>query len=1583
MKHRYLILFGVLIAGLAFAHCYGQVSTGATQFGSFSGSPDAVNLGNLNTTWTIPIRHKQGRGQNFIYDLIYNSSIWYPVASNGSSSWQPVGNWGWQGLSPAGTADYITYQIVYTTGQCGNPPGSGGYQEWVYQNFAYLDNLGIRHQYGGQGLYISTTCGAYGPPAGFQPSSGTLTLSDGTGYTLHVALGQGSVSGSVTTPNGTTRTPPALTAAPTQTASTTSTDRNGNQITSSNGSYTDTLGQPALGIAGVAPTNTTLSYVSPTGAEVSYVVSYKSYTVATNFGCSITEYPATAVYLVDKVTLPDGRYYQMGYEPTPGSSGYVTGRPSSVTLPTGGTISYAYTGSNNGIECSDGSTAGLTRTTPDGQWTYARAGSGTQWTTTVTAPLNNGAQNQTVISFLTDTSVYNFYEISRQVYSGSATSGTLLQTSLTCYSGNCSATTGDTATTVTAPILQRQITVQMPNSTARAYGQLVKYDGSGDVIEDDVYDVGSGGAYGGLLRKTTTQYASFGQNIALINLPSYTIVYDGSNNMVSQTVYHYDESSVTSTSGTPQHQSVAPSGNVTSVYQDVTASTALAQTYTYFDTGNVQTAKDVNGQQTSYTYGACGNSLPTFVSSPLSLSTGATWNCSGGVLLTSTDVNANTTTYTYNDANYWRITSTTDPLLNVTTQSYPTQSSNASEAVLNFNAGQSTSDQLVTYDALGRTQLTSVRQGPSATTFDIRAVSYDSLGRQYHSSLPYGGSAGIVNSNAPGTATLYDALGRVASVTDSRGGSISYAWTQNDLLVTKGPAASGENAKRRQLEYNGAGLLTSVCEISSGSGSGACGQNTPQTGFLTKYTYDGAGRLIGVSQNAQAGSSGVQTRSIHYDMLGRTLSETIPEWSAGTGVAGTSTYAYDSDSSGSCSGSFPGDLVKKVDNAGNVTCFTYDGLHRSLSSTVVAGPYSGVTPQVHMIYDAATYNGTAMNDVKGSVAEAYTCTGTCSSKLTDIFFSFSPVTTGSKKGGVLAQMWESTPHSNGYFLTQDTYYPNGALGAISAQLGSASIGIPSLGYTLDGEGRPYTAIDATNCLNIVAATFYNVSSLPTSVVFGNAATGATNDVDSFLYDPSTNRPTQFKYAVNPTSGSFTTAGTLTWNPNGSLKQMTYTDGNDSTKNQSCGYSMDDVNRLASVNCVGSWAQNFNYDAFGNIQKSGPSNPGPGQITSSYMAGYNAVTNQVNSGVPASYDANGNQTQNSWATFAWNATAQPVNVNGVAATYDALGRMVETGSGSTYTQFVFRPSGDKLASVQNGSLSKGTIPLPGGGSAIYNASGLSFIRHKDWLGSSRLATTWAHAIYSKEAYAPFGETYNEAGTQDRSFTGQDQDTTPGVYDYLFRKYDPTAGRWLSPDPSGWEAVSAAYPQSLNRYAYVQNDPMRLIDTNGLMCTYYHPDGSVSETISGDCRNPGGVDDDGEYHPDDEFTLQGAGKTIFTYSCSVDDTQCMAQYTQTVTSYIQDVPVGIDIWHCPSCKNIWQQSNCVVSKPLQDVGKDMLFGIGTDAAKGALGPEGGYGSILKGAWQSAKEGTATLAAGILAYGTVIYKTVKYTVAGCPSD
>src|SRR5579863_1943488 len=85
-----------------------QVATGTPPYGTFSNGPDVINIGNLNAHWTIPVLNKAGRGQNFTYNITYDSSVWYPVGSSGEQSWQPVAGWGWQGLTQT---SYISYTM--------------------------------------------------------------------------------------------------------------------------------------------------------------------------------------------------------------------------------------------------------------------------------------------------------------------------------------------------------------------------------------------------------------------------------------------------------------------------------------------------------------------------------------------------------------------------------------------------------------------------------------------------------------------------------------------------------------------------------------------------------------------------------------------------------------------------------------------------------------------------------------------------------------------------------------------------------------------------------------------------------------------------------------------------------------------------------------------------------------------------------------------------------------------------------------------------------------------------------------------------------------------------------------------------------------------------------------------------------------------------------------------------------------------------------------------------------------------------------------------------------------------------------
>lgn len=828
-------------------------------------------------------------------------------------------------------------------------------------------------------------------------------------------------------------------------------------------------------------------------------------------------------------------------------------------------------------------------------------------------------------------------------------------------------------------------------------------------------------------------------------------------------------------------------GNLTTVTSSTQGTASLSKTFTYYNTGNVAVTTDVNGAQTTYNYAnatsSCGNAFPTSVSEPLSLSKSMTWNCTGGVETSVTDENNDTVSTAYSDPGFWRPASITDQESNTTNLTYTSLTS--VESALNFNGSVSTADMLSTLDVLGRSHLSQRKQSPGATMYDSVETDYDSLGRPSRTTAPYSGTAGQTNGSAPATTQTYDALNRPLVTTDGDGGTVTFSYTGNDTLQTVGPAPTGENTKRRQSEYNSIGQLTSVCEVTSLTGSGTCGQTTSATGYWTKYTYDVLGDLLTVTQNAQSATT--QSRTYTYDMLGRMLSETNPE-------TGAINYVYDTDAT--C-GTSNGDLVKRTDAAGNVTCYTYDALHRQTSITYPSGPNSGSnSPGKFFVYDSATVDGNTMGNTKSRLAEAYTATCSTCSKITDEGFNYSP-------RGEVATVYESTPHSGEYFWVAQTYFANGALQQENNNLGS----LPNFTYGVDGEGRPYSvSVNAGNGQNPVSSTTYNAASEATALTLGSG------DSDSFGYDPNTFRMTQYKFTVGATPQSV--VGNLTWNANGTLGKLAITDAFNSTNTQTCTYGHDDLARVASGNCGSLWSQTFTYDAFGNITKAG---------TNSFNPGYNPITNRMSTG--ATYDSNGDVLTDSLHSYAWDVETRPTTIDTVTATYDALGRMVEQTKSGTSTEIVYDCTGNRLALMNGTSTVKGFAPLPAGATAVYNGSGLLYYRHPDWLGSSRFSSTPSRTMYNDLAYAPFGEQYAAAGTTgvtNTSFAGNNQDTTTNLYDAQFREYEIT-GRWPSPDPAGLKAVDPRNPQSWNRYAYVMNNPLSVTDPSGLAgMTCHRPD-----------------------------------------------------------------------------------------------------------------------------------------------------------------
>ena len=1443
-----LIMLAVLVTKIAVT----QVATGAPPYSTINGNPDQVNLANLNVHLTIPVLHKNGRGLPFDFDLAYDSSFWYPVLYNGTTYWDPVPTAGWGGS-------------VIDIGYLWFIAGTDGVEYDYMCDFVYYDGLGTPHWFGpGNGVF--PYCAVYDFYYGIDYPYAAMTT-DNSGYTLTADAYTGimtltSADGDHIIPMGTLPLNPQV-----QPGSVF--DRNGNEITeNTSGQFTDTLGTIALTQSGGTqnpknPQPSYFKYTGPNSTPEQVVATPIAYTVMTNFQCTnpkVVDYPAQVGSLVDTITLQDHSTYHFTYEQTPGTctpiagtySGYcTTARIASVTLPTGGTISYKYTGGNNGIECSDGSASGLQRTTPDSTtpWNYSRTlGSGAAMTTTMTDPLGN----ETITSF------QGIYETQRQVYTGSST---LLETVNTCYNGSASPCTG---IAITLPIAQRTATTELGIVGKGVESQTVTfYNSNGLASEEDDYDFGTtGGSPGGLLRKVLFNYATLGNGI-LDKISSVTVE-DGGSHVVSQVNLGYDETAPTPTQGTPQHISGFSGGNLTSLSAYVNSSTNLYQTFTYYDTGNIltstdaSTSKTVKGAPTTYSYGSgsCGNSFVTSIAEPLNLSKSMTWDCTGGVVTSTTDENSQQTTLTYVDSGgnadpFWRALQVTTPYQGATLTDLDAYTPNLETNEVAISSSGAYSSRFAGLDSLGRDDLIATDMGPRSTCkivctvlgctiqcvgskdkYDVTGTLFDAAGHGYLQQLPYNSATVAVDSsNTTGTETTYDGLSRPLQVTDSGGGytSSNYApdgtYNHNDVLETLGPLPGNgfENLKQKQLEYDGLGRTTSVCELTSGTGSGSCKQNYAQTGYWTKYTYNAVGKIASVAQNAQGTA---QNRTFIYDGLGRLSSENNPE------TGGTTYYTYDSDSTCGSLSTYPaGNLLKTVDPAGNVTCYGWDALHRNIVKTYTTVASTATTPTKCFVYDGATVNGSTMPYAKTHLAEAYTTSSTsCPSqaKIVDLGFGYS-------QRGELTDVYESSPNSGGYYHTTAAYWGHGAIQSLTGVPGESSFAFNLssmftglLGSITQGSGAAPVLSDVS----------YNASNQVTNTRLGS------DDKDNYTYDASTDRVTQYSFNV----GSQSVVGNLTWNANGTLSTLQITDPFNSANQQTCNFFHDDLARLGgqnaalnTVDCGAAWAQAFTFDPFGNISKSG---------SSSFGATYYA-NNRIKTvgSCAATYDSDGNLTNDCSYGYGykWDADGNLATVtNGSTTlnlTYDALDRMVERQNGSTYTQVLYSPLG-KQAIMNGQNRLTDYLRLPGGGAAVFDSTLGNYYRHSDHLGSARFASTSSQTMLYDRAFAPYGEFYANAGsTSDLNFTSQDQNTISGLYDFLYRRYHPVEGRWISPDRAGMAAVNPTNPQSWNRYAYVTNNPLAFVDPLGLDDEGCSPDdpscgGGGDPCFDwGDCGDPG--------------------------------------------------------------------------------------------------------------------------------------------------
>ena len=120
-------------------------------------------------------------------------------------------------------------------------------------------------------------------------------------------------------------------------------------------------------------------------------------------------------------------------------------------------------------------------------------------------------------------------------------------------------------------------------------------------------------------------------------------------------------------------------------------------------------------------------------------------------------------------------------------------------------------------------------------------------------------------------------------------------------------------------------------------------------------------------------------------------------------------------------------------------------------------------------------------------------------------------------------------------------------------------------------------------------------------------------------------------------------------------------------------------------------------------------------------------------------------------------------------------------------------------------------------------------HPNALGSTMMITDQTTAVVNDTLWYPWGDFWQDTQVNGQSFAGSRMRRWESGLDFsATRAYNYGYYRWLSPDLVGGDTTN---PQSLNRYAYVLNNPTTLTDPSGLFAP-----GPCLDPNSPGCGNP---------------------------------------------------------------------------------------------------------------------------------------------------
>ncbi len=537
---------------------------------------------------------------------------------------------------------------------------------------------------------------------------------------------------------------------------------------------------------------------------------------------------------------------------------------------------------------------------------------------------------------------------------------------------------------------------------------------------------------------------------------------------------------------------------------------------------------------------------------------------------------------------------------------------------------------------------------------------------------------------------------------------------------------------------------------------GGTARVTDHLNNTVNYRYDATGNLL---ETEDAAGNIIY---LTYDVRGRKLSMDDPDM-------GFWEYDYN----------VLGELIWQRDGNGQITELFYDALGRKTSRLSPEGTtlwtYDMGAQAIGKLSEVSAPGGfrkTHSYDAYGRPAGITEYIDTLGYTMTTSYDSAGRVAT------------VGYPQANGNFRLRRSYDANGHLSAVVNDLTNKSYWEAN---SADAQGH---IIRARLGNGLLAERFYEVDTGRLAAI--STAGGAVQDLEYF-YDRVGNLIER-----------------QDWRQGGLNERFTY----------------DALHRLESSTLVGLGSKSYAYDALGNLTLK--SDIGSG----SYMyggagAGPHAVTHAA--GNSYTYDANGNMLSGAGRTLEWTSFNQPARIssgtNVINLAYDADEQRIKKQSNSATTHYVGGGSYEKIISSGGREVHRYYVragdeviarversKIPGG----WIAEQTRYL-HRDHLGSVDTITNEQGQVAERLSFDAFGQR-RTASWQDgfvttdftQGFTGHEHDDEMGLIHMRGRLYDPVLGRFLSADPY---VQTQDNPQALNRYSYVNNNPLSYTDPSG--------------------------------------------------------------------------------------------------------------------------------------------------------------------------